>query len=279
MPLIKSKSDKAFGKNIAAEIKAGKPPKQAAAIAYSVQRAAPQKEGGVIKSLKKAGFYDEGKSKSERLKIVSNTTTKPQRLEMVDKVFSAKKMKEGGLWDNIHAKRKRIEAGSGERMRKPGSEGAPTKQNFIESAKTAQKKEGGKIGLWDNIHAKRKRIEEGSGERMRKPGSKGAPTANDFKTAAGKMAKGGAPRLSVSRGEKLSTSQGAGLTQKGRDKVNRATGSNLKAPAPHPKTEADKGRKASFCARMSGMKGPAKDEKGRPTRKAASFKRWNCPGW
>ena len=31
-----------------------------------------------------------------------------------------------GLWDNIHAKRKRIKAGSGERMRKPGSEGAPT---------------------------------------------------------------------------------------------------------------------------------------------------------
>ena len=31
-----------------------------------------------------------------------------------------------GLWDNIHAKRRRIKAGSGERMRKPGSEGAPT---------------------------------------------------------------------------------------------------------------------------------------------------------
>ena len=35
-----------------------------------------------------------------------------------------------GLWDNIHAKRARIKAGSGEKMRKPGSEGAPTKQNF-----------------------------------------------------------------------------------------------------------------------------------------------------
>jgi hypothetical protein len=41
-------------------------------------------------------------------------------------------MKEGkrGLWDNIHAKRKRIKAGSGERMRKPGSEGAPTNADF-----------------------------------------------------------------------------------------------------------------------------------------------------
>lgn len=38
--------------------------------------------------------------------------------------------KAGGLWDNIHAKRKRIKAGSKERMRKPGSEGAPTAQDF-----------------------------------------------------------------------------------------------------------------------------------------------------
>lgn len=43
-----------------------------------------------------------------------------------------KEMKEGkrGLWDNIHAKRKRIKAGSGERMRKPGSKGAPTNADF-----------------------------------------------------------------------------------------------------------------------------------------------------
>ena len=90
---------------------------------------------------------------------------------------------------------------------------------------------------------------------------------------------GGDVRLSVTKGEKLPTSQGAGLTQKGRDKVNRATGSNLKAPAPNPKTKADEVRKASFCARMSGMAGPKHDEKGELTRKAASLKRWNCPGW
>ena len=83
-------------------------------------------------------------------------------------------------------------------------------------------------------------------------------------------------KLSVSRGEKLPVSQGAGLTAKGRAKYNAATGSNLKAPAPNPKTKADAARKKSFCARMSGMPGPMKDEKGRPTRKAASLKRWNC---
>jgi len=38
----------------------------------------------------------------------------------------------------------------------------------------------------------------------------------------------------------------------------------------------DAKRRASFCARMSGVKGPMKDEKGRPTRKALSLKKWNC---
>lgn len=44
-----------------------------------------------------------------------------------------------GLYDNINAKKKRIAAGSGEKMRKPGSKGAPTKADFIKSAKTAKK--------------------------------------------------------------------------------------------------------------------------------------------
>ena len=82
--------------------------------------------------------------------------------------------------------------------------------------------------------------------------------------------------LSIGRGEKLPASKGAGLTAKGRAKYNRATGSKLKPPAPHPKTKKDAGRKKSFCARMSGMPGPMKDSKGRPTRKAASLRRWGC---
>lgn len=47
--------------------------------------------------------------------------------------------KKPGLYVNIHAKRKRIEEGSGEKMRKPGSKGAPTTKAFKESAKTAKK--------------------------------------------------------------------------------------------------------------------------------------------
>jgi hypothetical protein len=90
------------------------------------------------------------------------------------------------------------------------------------------------------------------------------------------MAKKQGPSLSIGKGEKLPVSQGAGLTAKGRAKYNAATGSKLKPPAPNPKTKKDAARRKSFCARMSGMPGPMKDEKGRPTRKAASLKRWNC---
>ena len=46
--------------------------------------------------------------------------------------------KRPGLYANIHAKKKRIAAGSGEKMRKPGAPGAPTKANFVASAKTAK---------------------------------------------------------------------------------------------------------------------------------------------
>jgi hypothetical protein len=130
-----------------------------------------------------------------------------------------------------------------------------------------------KPGLYANIHAKQKRIAAGSGERMRKPGSKGAPTAQAFKESAktAKPMKKGGPSLAVGRGEKLPVSKGAGLTAKGRAKYNRETGSHLKAPQPEGGA-----RKRSFCARMSGMPGPMKDEQGRPTRKAASLRRWKC---
>ena len=127
-------------------------------------------------------------------------------------------------------------------------------------------------GLYENIHAKRERIKSGSGEKMRKVGSEGAPTADAFKQAAktAKMKEGGVS-LSVGRGEKLSVKQGAGLTAKGREKYNRETGSNLKAPQPQGGS-----RKDSFCARMSGV---VKHAEGDAPRAKASLKRWKCSGW
>jgi len=79
------------------------------------------------------------------------------------------------------------------------------------------------------------------------------------------------PSLAVGRRQRLPLKQGAGLPPKGLAKYNKATGSNLKAPQPEGGP-----RKKSFCARMSGMPGPMKDESGKPTRKAASLKRWKC---
>lgn len=84
---------------------------------------------------------------------------------------------------------------------------------------------------------------------------------------AKKAASKKSPNLSVGRGEKLSIAQGGGLSAKGRAKYNAATGSNLKAPAPKPKTEKDKARKKSFCARSAGWDG----ERGKAARK-----RWAC---
>lgn len=49
-------------------------------------------------------------------------------------------MPKKGLYANIHAKRKRIKAGSNEKMRKPGSKGAPSAKAFKAAAKTAKKK-------------------------------------------------------------------------------------------------------------------------------------------
>jgi hypothetical protein len=80
------------------------------------------------------------------------------------------------------------------------------------------------------------------------------------------------PSLSVGRGEKLPVSQGAGLTAKGRAKYNRETGSNLKAPAPSPRTEKDAARKKSFCARMAGVVRKSKSSE----RAKASMRRWKC---
>ena len=80
--------------------------------------------------------------------------------------------------------------------------------------------------------------------------------------------------LSIGRGEK---SKRGGLTAKGRRKYNRATGSNLQAPVTESNPTGKRAaRRKSFCARMSGMPGPLKDKKGRPTRKALALKRWRC---
>jgi len=83
-------------------------------------------------------------------------------------------------------------------------------------------------------------------------------------------AKKGGVSLAIGRGEKLPADRGAGLTEKGREKYNRETGSNLKAPQPQGGKRRD-----SFCARM----GPVAEKSEKGSRARASMRRWNCPGW
>ena len=83
----------------------------------------------------------------------------------------------------------------------------------------------------------------------------------------------------VAKGHKSST---GGLTQKGVDAHRRENpGSKLQTavttkPSKLKPGSKDAKRRKSFCARMSGVDGPMKDEKGRPTRKALALKKWNC---
>jgi hypothetical protein len=80
------------------------------------------------------------------------------------------------------------------------------------------------------------------------------------------------------KGHKSST---GGLTQKGVDAYNRKTGGNLQTAVTTKPSKLKPGSKAanrrkSFCARMGGVDGPMKDEKGEPTRKALALRKWNC---
>ena len=153
-------------------------------------------------------------------------------------------------------------------------------------------------GLWANIHAKQNRIKSGSGERMRKPGSKGAPKASDFKKAAAKNESSNYGDLdeafnleeeinkldekSAAWQRKEGKSKSGGLNKKGVASYRRANpGSKLQTAVTTKPSKLKPGskpakRRKSFCARMSGMKGPMKDEKGKPTRKALALRKWNC---
>jgi len=82
------------------------------------------------------------------------------------------------------------------------------------------------------------------------------------KSKAQARKKGAMKGMTVKGGHKLSVKQGAGLTEKGRNAINKKTGSNLKAPQPEGGP-----RKKSFCARSRGWTG----ERGKAARR-----RWKC---
>ena len=82
------------------------------------------------------------------------------------------------------------------------------------------------------------------------------------------------PHKIVGKGKTYNpTDKGAGMTAKGRAEYNAKNGSDLKPPAPNPKTKKDEARKESFCSRMTGV---VKKAKGPAERAKASLKNWNC---
>ena len=122
-------------------------------------------------------------------------------------------------------------------------------------------------GLWDNI-----RDNKGSGKKptpqmlkqekkiksMKEGGSTPAWTRKEGKDPKGGLNKKGVASYRASHpGSKLQTAV------------------TTKPSKLDPDSKPAKRRK-SFCARMSGMPGPMKDEKGKPTRKALSLRKWNC---
>ena len=170
---------------------------------------------------------------------------------------------ERGLWDNIHAKRKRIKAGSGERMRKPGSEGAPT----AAALKASQNEELSADQQFDVI--------EEMVMAMAQEYNVDAETVWENFEALDDVTLYEA--AVDAKGHKSST---GGLTQKGRDAYN-AKGANLQAPVTTPPSKLNPDSKAakrrkSFCARMGGMEGAMKKPNGEPTRKALALRKWNC---
>jgi hypothetical protein len=172
-------------------------------------------------------------------------------------------IKEGkrGLWDNIHAKQKRIKAGSGESMRKPGSEGAPT-----DAALKASQNE--------DVEAQFDLIEELVMDLANQHNIDPEVIWEKFEMIDDEELYEAAVDA---KGHKSST---GGLTQKGRDAYN-AKGANLQAPVTTPPSKLKAGSKAanrrkSFCARMGGMEGPMKKPNGEPTRKALALRKWNC---
>ena len=131
------------------------------------------------------------------------------------KADKGKKFKEGGLYANIHAKQQRIAEGSGEKMRKPGTAGAPTAKAFKESAKTARMKDGGPslaIGRGEKLPAKqgagltakgREKYNRETGSHLKAPQPQGGARRDSFCARMGPVAekseKGSRARASMQR--------------------------------------------------------------------------------
>lgn len=171
---------------------------------------------------------------------------------------------ENGLWANIHAKRQRIKNGSGERMRKPGSKGAPSASAF----QSAKEEVDHCFDLIEEVIEELAVLHNLDSDQIWET----LELVTDEELLEYAIDK---------KGYKSST---GGLTQKGVDAYNRKTGGNLKTAVTTPPSKLKPGSKAanrrkSFCARMGGMKKrltSAKTARDPDSRINKALRKWNC---
>jgi hypothetical protein len=177
---------------------------------------------------------------------------------------------ERGLWDNIHAKRKRIKAGSGERMRKPGSKGAPSKQDFKDSMSEDVVEAEELFDLIEDVIediAKKNNIDS----EIIWEDLESIPDEELVEVAAWQRKEGKNPE--------------GGLNAKGIAAYRRENpGSKLQMAVTTKPSKLKAGSKAanrrkSFCARMGGMKKrltSAKTARDPDSRINKALRKWNC---
>lgn len=142
MPLIKSKSDKAFKKNVATEVKAGKPVKQAVAIAYSTKRAAKKAGGGLVdpRNFDSDVDYYEARDRAGRPKYSSDWTREDEMAQRASQARQQAKM--AGM--TLAQQREHLLAKDDERNKRLGL-GKYKKMAKSEGGKVSRKQEGGKM--------------------------------------------------------------------------------------------------------------------------------------
>ena len=186
--------------------------------------------------------------------------------QLIEEIESIAEGKRRGLWDNIHAKRKRIKAGSGERMRAPGSKGAPTSQDFSDAAESVE-------DIFDLIEDTIEQIakENNVDSEVIWEDLKDIPDEELLEVAAWQRKEGKNPE--------------GGLNAKGIASYRRENpGSKLQMAVTTKPSKLKPGSKAanrrkSFCARMGGMKKrltSAKTARDPDSRINKALRKWNC---
>ena len=186
--------------------------------------------------------------------------------QLIEEIESIAEGKRPGLWDNIHAKRKRIKAGSGERMRTPGSKGAPTSQDFSDAAESVE-------DIFDLIEDTIEQIakENNVDSEVIWEDLKDIPDEDLLEVAAWQRKEGKNPE--------------GGLNAKGIASYRRENpGSKLQMAVTTKPSKLKPGSKAanrrkSFCARMGGMKKrltSAKTARDPDSRINKALRKWNC---